>query len=243
MRTCAAVLCCLVVLGCTGDPGPAGETGATGPRGEQGERGPKGPFGMPGDDGADGTPGAMGAPGDPGERGPAGPRGEAGPPGAAVDGGTDGGSARAYEPRVWFSCVKLLDLLTGSTLAPDGLGETVLIYRATLYVGGDADLDCRIDGASNQSASSGGYYPMGTNAAANGSCGASLDYPPVPSGVNQVGLWHFTVPASGPRVTYEDADASHPLNGYVYEFVDADCTLLVDNGDGWSQRTLANLWP
>lgn len=234
----------VVLYGCEGPRGPAGEMGEQGQQGETGERGKTGMTGPKGDTGSPGTPGTdgkNGVEGREGLQGPPGPKGDPGPSGADADGGADSG-ATGYEPRTWLACTKLLDLLTGTTLAPDGVGETVLFYRMTYYVNGDADLQCRIDGGSNQSASAGGYYPKTTNAAANASCSAALDYPPVPVGVNQIGIWKFELAVSGPRVTYQDIDASHPLNGYSYTYVDADCTLLSNKTGSWEQHTLSEIF-
>lgn len=242
MRACVLLVLCAALLGCTGPRGSAGEAGATGARGEQGERGPKGPFGMPGDDGAPGVDGARGSTGPRGAVGPAGARGPSGAPGADADGGTDAG-ARGYEPRLWLACAASLDLVdaAGPSIGQDGVKETLLSYHVTSYVGGDADTQCSGGLGSVESASGGGYFPASTVGAQAGACSISLDYPPTGAPGSNVGIWKFAVLTSGPRATYDD-DAGHPLKDMFYAFVDNDCTLLVDNGDGWQERQLVDVF-
>ncbi len=80
-------LLCVLLLGCSGPPGPQGQSGPAGQTGDAGPTGAKGDAGPKGDRGPPGPTGATGAKGDPGPQGPpgpAGPSGPAGPQGAAA---------------------------------------------------------------------------------------------------------------------------------------------------------------
>lgn len=233
MRACALLLCGALAA-CQGPRGPAGEMGETGPRGGEGADGKPGADGVDGKDGTDGADGLTGATGARGPAGPAGPRGPSGAPGSDADAGT----MRGYEPGVWVSCVGLLDLIGSSGgLGTDGVGETLLNYRVTAYVGRDVDVQCSGALGAAMSGSGGGYLPAATAGAQDAGCIASVDYPP--TGTN-AGFWDFTIVAgSGPRATYKDDDAGHPLAGMFYAFTESDCSVLVNDGDGWKSSTIA----
>jgi hypothetical protein len=244
MRACLALaLGCIAFVGCSGDPGPKGDPGDPGKQGERGDDGTKGANGAPGAngkdgaEGIDGTPGKDGARGPTGELGPAGPKGARGPAGGSDE---DSGTERpAYEPSVWIACNAALDIVSNGALGQDGIFETSFVYRATLFVGGDVDVQCTVGLGSVESASGGAYFPAPTNGAAQASCLADLDYPPIGGAGSTVGEWKFETTNSGPRVSYHDPDPGHPLNNDAYTFTESDCTLLGNRDGVWRQSTIA----
>jgi hypothetical protein len=185
-----------------------------------------------------GPPGLTGEQGERGKEGPRGPRGEAG---IAFD---FDGSLRdgpdAYVPRLWMSCSRALDLTSVETAMPepDGIADTVVSYTLTIFEGGDAQTDCKVErGAA--SASGGTYYPSATAGAAEAICLASTDLPPVDA---VAGRWQFTTSAGGPSVTYLD-DPSHPLHGETTAYREDDCVVLRSDIVGeWEELSFASFF-
>lgn len=225
--------------GINGSPGKSGAEGSVGKQGPQGEPGEQG---APGDAGEPGATGAMGERGADGEDGARGPRGEQGPAGADA----------WYYPVGWIACDVAADYVdatqdvtTAAVIGTDGITETALRYTLTLFSNRDVSLQCESDLGSRESAAASAYYPGATNGAANASCKTANDYPPSPSAGATVGQWQFKLDANGPLATYVDPDPGHPLDGEVYRFTDADCTVLKTFGSEgmWQETTLAKLFP
>lgn len=218
--------------------------------------GPAGPRGLMGLRGADGDDSLVAGP--QGERGPRGFSGDAGPAGEATDGvdGMDGADGRdgidgqdgapgvdavasGYNPRGWLACTAVLDLISGAGLGQDGVTETLLSYHLTTFTNNDVSVQCEAAIGSAESAAAAAYFPGVVNGASSGSCITDIDYPPYGSAV---GGWRFSVTTAGPRATYRDPDAAHPLDGDVYAFQENDCTVLRNINDEWEPSSLAEVF-
>lgn len=97
-----AVMCGIVLAGCSGDDGamgPQGPRGEPGPQGERGERGPQGERGPRGERGERGPRGEQGERGPAGEAGPQGEQGEQGERGEPGEAGREGEDGEDATPR------------------------------------------------------------------------------------------------------------------------------------------------
>lgn len=210
----------LLTFACS-DDSPGSTVQGTNIEGRQGPRGPAGPMGLPGRDAAGG-----GAPGPQGPEGKQGPQGPAGPPGKDA--------TQSYAPRFWVACFATLDLLDGSSgnstvRGSDGIGETSLHYRLTLYSNKDVDVSCEAGIGSAQSGAQSNYYPGVIQGSQTGACLTPSDYgsPPAAMGGN-VGFWAFTV-TNGPGAKYMDSDNPLGLDGYSHAFTESECKALAWN--------------
>lgn len=124
-------------------------------------------------------------------------------------------------------------------LGQDRITETSLEYTVTVFNNDDVDVGCTAAAGSAQDSSDTNYYPATVNGAATGGCQASVDLPPFPQGIGNVGYWEFTA-QRGPIAVYNDGDAGHPLDGFKYTFVQADCSTQALGADlTWKLTTLA----
>jgi hypothetical protein len=161
------VLCVVatILIGCAGDPGPAG---APGPTGEPGAEGSPGPAGEPGGQGQPGPPGPagdLGPTGPAGAAGPTGPAGAAGPTGEGVvvaalpDGDAHcpyGGTQFTTSNAVTYAC----NGAPGEAAAQGLPGESVVAQSLDL-----GDPDCPFGGSSF---SVGGSVTYACNGASGG---------------------------------------------------------------------------
>ena len=189
--------------------------GCDGPPGPQGLAGPQGPRGLDGRNAGSAAPAVSALPASP----------------YALAGST---AATPYRPLVWISCHVTMDLVTASgssaSLGMDGLNETLLVYRATIFTNGDTDSSCTASIGSAQDGSGSSYYPASTVGSEDASCMASSDYPPFNI---EAGFWRFAAsPDMSPRAKY--VDAGHPLDGRSYVFQESDCSIMVlGQGGEW----------
>lgn len=182
-----------------------------------------------------GAPGPAGDEGDRGANGLRGPPGDAGPPGPSGDAG-------GYGPGLFLACSVALDLIGASGLGTDGISETFATYDVVAFSNGDVETRCALALGSADNDSDSRYLPRGTAGASSAVCLADVDYPPAGGVGSTVGTWRFSLPTTGPRFTYLDPDPSHPLDGFVRAFVEADCSVKrTDAAGAWVTITLADL--
>lgn len=225
MRGFGALVC--VLLACGDSIGPAGPAGPPGPEGPPGPRGPRG------DRGAIGATGAPGESGVDGEDRP----GPSAAPGAA-----------GYAPMAWVACGAVLDLLDATKsvnsveiVGKDGIEETFLGYRVTVFNNDDVDITCEVRVAGGSS-SGAGYFPGVTKGASSAGCNSGTDYPPFPAGPSQAGGWQFATTMAGPGAKYADIDPGHPLDGFSYQYGENDCNVLLWRSGEWVPSSLGDLF-
>ena len=103
--------------------------------------------------------------------------------------------------------------------AVDSDALLLLEYQVVDYSNGDVWTSCSVSDnyvEGNETA----FYFAGQNGAVSAACLVTMDT----SGDATAGWWEFVIDGADVRATYWDPDDIN--DGYVYEFVPADCTLI-----------------
>lgn len=147
--------------------------------------------------------------------------------------------ADGYHPLFWLSCDAKLDLTANGNLGKDGVTESALEYTITVFSNGDVLASCDGSIGAEESAAETTYYPDVVNLADTAACWISLEYPPFDD--KQAGTWEYATENSQPKARYHDA-ATHPLNGWSYEFAKDDCLVVKASEAGkWKEAALGDL--